>query len=69
MNITSDQIRNSARFGTSLRADTINKLADQQDELLDAMAEFCRRVEAGEIRSRRTYGKFKALLAAHGRTS
>lgn len=28
----------------------------------EAMAKFCRRVDAGEIRSRNTYAEFKALL-------
>ncbi len=31
-------------------------------EMSAAMNEFCDRVEAGEIRSRRTYGKFKEIL-------
>ena len=29
----------------------------------DAMKEFCDRVERGEVRSKRTYGKYRELLA------
>jgi hypothetical protein len=32
-------------------------------ELADEARKFCARVEAGEIRSKRTYAAFKALLA------
>lgn len=32
-------------------------------EMYDAMAEFVRRVDAGEVRSKRTYARFKAILA------
>ena len=32
-------------------------------DMADAMAEFCRRVEAGEIRSKKTYAQFQAILA------
>ena len=32
-------------------------------DMLEALQEFCRRVEAGEIRSKRTYAAFKALIA------
>ena len=32
-------------------------------DILDALQEFCRRVEAGEIRSKRTYAAFKAMIA------
>lgn len=32
-------------------------------EMYYAMAEFCRRVDAGEVRSVKTYAKFKAILA------
>lgn len=37
-------------------------------EMYEAIAEFVARCEAGEIRSRKTYAKFKAILAkAEGR--
>lgn len=32
------------------------------EEALDAMQEFCNRVEAGQVHSRYTYAKFKAIL-------
>ncbi|GEM_PF-2654205 len=32
-------------------------------DLFEAAAEFCRRVEAGEIRSKRSYAAFKAALS------
>jgi hypothetical protein len=32
------------------------------NDLGEAMREFCKRVEAGEVQSVRTYAKFKALL-------
>lgn len=32
-------------------------------ELIEALQEFCARVEAGEVRSKRTYAKFKAILS------
>jgi len=35
------------------------------DRLAEALKEFCCRVDAGEVRSRRTYAKFKGLLAAY----
>jgi hypothetical protein len=33
------------------------------DEMADAMREFCERVEKGEVRSVKTYNKFKAILS------
>ena len=37
--VTSAELRNTAQFGTPLRADTVRQLADQQDALLDALAQ------------------------------
>lgn len=65
--ITSGMLRSHQRHGTPFAADAAGRLADQQDELLDAMAVFCVRVEKGDIRSRQTYQQFKALLAQHDR--
>jgi len=35
------------------------------DESIQAMREFCRAVDDGAIHSRRTYAKFKAILARY----
>lgn len=37
-------------------------VANKFEEMHDAMNEFCDRVEVGEVRSRKTYAKFKAIL-------
>lgn len=34
-----------------------------KDKLVEEARNFCKRVEAGEVRSKRTYAAFKALLA------
>ena len=34
-------------------------------ELLDALKWFCRRVDMGEVRSRKTYAKFRELIEKH----
>jgi len=34
-------------------------------ELLDALKWFCRRVDMGEVRSRKTYAKFRKLIEKH----
>ena len=34
-----------------------------KDKLVEEAREFCRRLTAGEVRSKRTYAAFKALLA------
>jgi hypothetical protein len=36
--------------------------ADVYDDALAAMREFCARVDRGEVRSKRTYAKFAAIL-------
>lgn len=46
---------------------TIEGIANAQliahaPEMLEAMQEFCERVERGEVRSRKTYAKFKDIL-------
>jgi len=33
-------------------------------QMLEALEEFCARVDAGEVRSKRTYAKFKELIKA-----
>lgn len=38
--------------------------AEINRQLLDAAMEFCARVEAGEVRSKYTYSKFKEAIAA-----
>jgi hypothetical protein len=51
----------------------VRKLADchliaAAPDMAEAMAEFCSRVDAGEVRSTKTYAQFKAILAkARGR--
>lgn len=40
-----------------------NSLLEDRDELLDALRWFCGRVESGEVRSKRTYARFKRLIA------
>lgn len=38
------------------------KLASKAPEMLEAMIEFCDRVDRGEVRSKKTYAKFKAII-------
>lgn len=40
------------------------KLIAAAPEMLEAMLEFCNRVEKGEVRSTYTYTKFKAIIKA-----
>lgn len=37
-------------------------LISKAPEMLEAMQEFCHRVDRGEVRSKRTYAKFKELI-------
>jgi len=46
----------------TLATDTLEELKAEMRPYKDAMNEFCDRVEAGEIRSRHTYAKFKGIL-------
>jgi len=45
----------------------LTKALKQSDnsELLDALKWFCRRVDMGEVRSRKTYAKFRELIEKH----
>lgn len=45
-----------------LRNDEIVRLKQQHTELLAIAKEFVRRVEIGEVRSKKTYAAFKAVL-------
>lgn len=47
-------------------AEALNTAASMQ-ALVDAAREFCRRVEAGEVRSKRSYAAFKDALADMGK--
>ena len=40
----------------------IKELEDENTELKEALKWFCNRVDAGEVRSKRTYERFKELL-------
>ena len=51
----------SARGDKEIHANA--RLIAAAPDMLEALQEFCRRVEAGEIRSKRTYAAFKALIA------
>ena len=62
--ITSTELRNTAQFGTPLRADTVRQLADQQDALLDALAGL---LNPGYGGSHRHAERARDLLRAHGR--
>lgn len=45
-----------------------NMLLNQVREMRDVMGEFCDRVEKGEVRSKRTYAKFCAILKREPKT-
>ena len=50
--------------GRTSLANEIAKLRDQRDGLAQVANWFCKRVELGEIRSRRTYAAFREKLAS-----
>ncbi|MGJ1362920.1 hypothetical protein ACR79B_20590 [Sphingobacterium spiritivorum] len=47
-------------MGESQKANAL--LISKAPEMLEAMQDFCRRVDCGEVRSKRTYTKFKELI-------
>jgi hypothetical protein len=50
-------------FGTETsERNLMNQAADRIEQLEAALREFCDRVDRGEVRSVKTYAKFKALL-------
>lgn len=65
---------NSAKKITRMR-DEITAAEQRIEKLTGLIEEFCQRVEAGEVRSKATYAKFKAALnpnpeaGSHGRIS
>ena len=46
----------------NLLEQTIKTLQKENKELKEALRWFCNRVDAGEVRSKRTYERFKELL-------
>lgn len=46
----------------NLLEQTIKTLQKENKELKEALNWFCNRVDAGEVRSKRTYERFKELL-------
>lgn len=52
----------NSEFESSTYSPSLSDLFDFATEMEEAMAEFIKRVEAGEVRSRKTYAKFKNIL-------
>lgn len=48
----------------SQNLEVLDRVKSQRDELLAIAQEFCDRVDRGEIRSVKTYARFKAAIAA-----
>lgn len=57
-----------ARAEKAERTLEVLRATKSKTEMIEAISEFCDRVEAGEIRSRRTYAKFCWLLERKPRT-
>jgi hypothetical protein len=55
-------------LGSGDRIDRISLRAQSAKAAIEAMREFCERVDRGEVQSRYTYAKFKAIIEDYDRS-